>query len=111
MKLQKDKKYSYLLQDIAYLLEDGRKSAIQKVNTILVQTYWKIGQHIVEYEQMGKRKAEYGTVLLKKLSADLKLRFGKGFSRSNLQNMRLLYLNYKKYQTLSGKLNWSKYLS
>ena len=79
------------------------------VNNILVQTYWNIGKRIVDHEQQGDVKAEYGSRLLKELSSDLKSRYGKGFSRSNLQYMRLLYIKFTIYQTLSGKLTWSHY--
>ncbi|NOY57351.1 MAG: DUF1016 domain-containing protein [Calditrichaeota bacterium] len=101
--------YSQLISNIGALLEKGRRAAIQSVNNILVETYWNIGKQIVEYEQKGKEKAEYGSLLLKRLSRDLKAKYGKGFSRSNLQYMRLLYLKYPKCQTLSGKLSWSHY--
>ena len=101
--------YNKLIFEIGDLLEKGRKAAFKSVNTILVETYWHIGKQIVEYEQKGKEKAEYGSSLLKRLSSDLKLKHGKGFSRSNLQYMRLLYLIYPKCQTLSGKLSWSHY--
>ncbi len=101
--------YSHLLNDIGFLLEKGRKAAAQKINTILVETYWQIGYRIVEFEQQGNEKAEYGSVLLKQLSRDLKLRYGKGFSKSNLYLMRLFYLKYEKFQTVSGKLSWSTY--
>ncbi len=105
----KEKFYSKLISDIGDVLEKGRKTAFKSVNSILIETYWNIGKQIVEFEQKGKEKAEYGTLLLKRLSADLNVQFGKGFSRSNLQYMRLLYLKYPKCQTLSGKLSWSHY--
>ena len=105
----KEETYSKLISNISHLLEQGRRAAFKSVNKILIETYWKIGKQIVEYEQKGKEKAEYGSLLLKRLSADLKTQYGKGFSRSNLQYMRLLYLKYPKCQTLSGKLSWSHY--
>jgi predicted nuclease of restriction endonuclease-like (RecB) superfamily len=108
-KLTQNRSYLHLLDDIGLLLEEGRKAAVQKVNTILVETYWQIGYRIVEFEQQGNEKAEYGSVMLKQLSRDLKLRYGKGFSKSNLYLMRLFYLKYEKFQTVSGKLSWSKY--
>ncbi len=101
--------YNHLIANIGDLLALGRQKAFQKVNTVLVETYWNVGRQIVEFEQNGKEKAEYGSELLKKLSKDLTLTFGRGFSRSNLQNMRLLYLRFPKCQTLSGKLSWSHY--
>lgn len=75
----------------------------------MVATYWQIGQQIVEFEQNGADRAEYGTELLKDLSKDLKQQYGKGFSKSNLYMMRLLYNKFPKFQTLSGKLSWSHY--
>lgn len=102
--------YQSLVDNIGTLLEQGRAQAIQKVNTILVDTYWHVGRRIVEYEQAGQIKAEYGKELLLRLSKDLKAHYGKGFSRSNLQYMRLLYTAYPKRQTLSGKLSWSHYV-
>ena len=74
-----------------------------------METYWQIERYIVEFEQEGKERADYGSRLLQKLSRDLKAVYGKGFSRSNLQYMRLFYLTYENCQSLSGKLNWSHY--
>ncbi len=79
--------YDCLLDNIGQILEEGRKRATQSVNRILVQAYWQIGNRIVEYEQRGKGRAEYGKKLLPNLSKDLKLRYGKGFSRSNLRSV------------------------
>lgn len=104
------KKYLGLIYSIGALLEQGRKEAYHAVNQILVKTYWEIGKQIVEYEQEGKEKAEYGSALLNNLSKDLKLRHGKGFSKSNVYLMRLFYLKYPKFQTVSGKLSWSHYV-
>lgn len=101
--------YKQLVQDIGALLADGRKQAFRVVDNILVHTYWNIGRRIVEHEQAGAEKAEYGSRLLVDLARDLKAEYGKGFSRSNLQYMRLLYLKYPICQTLSGKLSWSHY--
>ena len=103
------KGYSSLIIDIGSLLEQGRRQAYQAVNTALVRTYWEIGRRIVEFEQHGKEKAEYGSALLEELSKDLKLRHGKGFSKSNLIYMRLMYLKYPKSETLSHQLSWSHY--
>lgn len=107
--LNPKKGYSSLITDIGSLLEQGRKQAYQSVNSILVRTYWEIGKRIVEFEQHGNEKAEYGSALLENLSKDLKLRYGKGFSKSNLIYMRLFYLKYKKSETLSHQLSWSHY--
>ncbi|MFC3415437.1 DUF1016 N-terminal domain-containing protein [Algoriphagus hitonicola] len=101
--------YQLLKTEISKLLQAGRVQAGRTVNTILVQTYWQIGRHIVEFEQGGEVKSEYGTNLLDRLSKDLSLEFGKGFSRSNLFQIRNLYLNFPKIQTLSGQLSLSHY--
>lgn len=101
--------YKGLINNIGDLLQKGRRKAFKKVNPILVETYWNIGRQIVEFEQNGKEKAEYGSSLLKRLSKDLKKQYGKGFSRRNLLNMRNFYLKYKKWQTVSADLSWSHY--
>ena len=101
--------YQGLLQGIGQLLQTARQQAAQAVNTLLVQTYWHIGQYIVEYEQGGNEKAEYGSGLLDRLSKDLIALHGKGFSRSNVYYMRKLYLTFQNSETLSHKLTWSHY--
>lgn len=102
--------YSGLKSQISELLLLGREKAGRAINTVLVQTYWQIGRHIVEFEQNGKDKAEYGSELLDRLSRDLSMEFGKGFSRSNLFQIRQFYLKFPKIQTLSGQLSWSHYV-
>jgi len=104
------KNYTHLINSIGELLESARRHVARTINTILVKTYWEIGKRIVEYEQKGEKRADYGEGLLKRLSRDLRKRYGKGFSRSNLQYMRLLYIKYPRCQTLSGKLSWSHYV-
>lgn len=102
--------YSELIDTIGSLLQQGRQQAAQSVNTILVQTYWVIGQHIVEFEQKGNEKVEYGSQLFERLSKDLTFEYGKGFSRSNLLYMRKLYLLFPIRETLSHILTWSHYI-
>ncbi|MFA5329370.1 MAG: PDDEXK nuclease domain-containing protein [Prolixibacteraceae bacterium] len=104
-----ENKYQGLIEQIGGLLQSGRQKAIQSVNTILVQTYWQIGRYIVEFEQHGNERAEYGTQLFERLSKDLTTAYGKGFSRSNLLYMRKLYLYFQISETLSHKLTWSHY--
>ncbi len=101
--------YQQLITEIGSLLQNGRQQAAQAVNTILVQTYWHIGQHIVEFEQKGNQRAEYGTQLFERLSKDLTLLYGKGFGRSNLLYMRKLYQCFPISGTLSHLLTWSHY--
>ena len=104
-------KYNQLLYSIGLTIEQARQNAIKVVNTELVKANWEIGRHIVEYEQQGKERAEYGSDLLAKLSKDLRQRFGKGFGRRNILDMRRFYLAYQKWQTVSAKLSWSHYIS
>jgi hypothetical protein len=98
--------YSELLGGVSELLESARRASARAVNAFMTATYWEIGRRIVEFEQGGERRAEYGEALLKRLAQDLSAGLGRGFSRQNLQNMRLLYLSAppeRIRQTLSGK--------
>jgi predicted nuclease of restriction endonuclease-like (RecB) superfamily len=104
-----DFNYQVLLDSISILLEEGRNQVSHSVNTILLHTYWQVGQYIVEYEQRGNQKAEYGSFLFDHLSRDLTSRCGKGFSRSNLLYMRKLYLEFPIRETVSHVLSWSHY--
>lgn len=108
MKPRKNK-YSKLLDNIGSTLQKARENSFKAINTELVKANWEIGRHIVEFEQHGKEKAEYGSSLLTSLANDLKTRFGKGFSKSNIYLCRQFYIKYQKFQTMSGKLSWSHY--
>ncbi|HRH49565.1 MAG TPA: PDDEXK nuclease domain-containing protein [Panacibacter sp.] len=110
MKVSKPK-YEKLLSDIGLTIEIARQNAIRAINTELVKANWEIGRHIVEYEQHGQERAEYGSALLTKLSKDLRQRYGKGFGRRNILDMRRFYLAYQKWQTVSAKLSWSHYIA
>ena len=103
-----------LANKIEILIQEARQHIVSSVNTAMVYTYYEIGRYIVEDEQNGQNRAEYGKSVLKKLSAYLTPKFGKGFSVDNLQNMRNFYLCYSKYETLSRNsvftLSWSHYL-
>jgi predicted nuclease of restriction endonuclease-like (RecB) superfamily len=99
--------YDELLQQIGTTLETGRSQAVQAVYAANLETYWRIGHHIVEFEQGGQAKAEYGTGLINRLAKDLTLLHGKGFSRSSVFNMRQFYLLYQKVQSLTGLLSWT----
>ncbi|HMD87012.1 MAG TPA: PDDEXK nuclease domain-containing protein [Terriglobia bacterium] len=97
------KSYDGLLEGVVHLLEEARRSAARSVNAIVTAIYWEIGHRIVEHEQQGKRRADYGEALLGRLAADLTGRFGRGFSERNLGKMRLFYLSWKIPPTLSAK--------
>ena len=102
--------YDRLLVSVGKTLEQGRQQAVYAVNSAMVRTYWEIGRQIVEYEQHGNEKAEYGSGLLNQLSKDLTIRYGSGFSLSNINKMRKMYLTYPILQTVSAKLTWSHYI-
>lgn len=101
--------YGQLVSDIGTLLSDARKQLAVAVNNVLVETYWHIGKHIVEYEQNGNERAEYGSGLLNRLSHDLTERYGRGFSKSNILYMRKFYMVFPKSETVSHLLSWSHY--
>ena len=103
----KETKYLNLLDNIGHTIAAARQTAFKAVNSELVKANWEIGKYIVEFEQHGKHRAVYGNNLLTKLSKDLKLRFGSGFGRRNILDMRRFYLAYPKWQTVSAKLSWS----
>ncbi|HLC88977.1 MAG TPA: DUF1016 N-terminal domain-containing protein [Candidatus Nanoarchaeia archaeon] len=108
--LIKKKAYEQLIADIGVLLEEARKKVYAHINQDLVKTYWELGRRIVEYEQKGEERAEYGSELLERISQDLRQRYGKGFGRRNVLDMRRFYLTYKKWQTVSAELSWSHYI-
>lgn len=101
--------YESLVESIGTLLDSARAQIATSVNTVLVQTYWNIGKYIVEFEQGGALRAEYGSNLLNRLSSDLTHRYGKGFSRSNILYMRKFYICFPKSETVSHVLSWSHY--
>jgi predicted nuclease of restriction endonuclease-like (RecB) superfamily len=97
-----DPGYGILVDGISDLLADARRSTARAVNGILTATYWEVGRRVVEFEQRGKARAEYGERLLKQLAHDLTARCGRGFSKSNLFLMRGFYLGWQIFQTPSG---------
>ena len=101
-----------IYQEIKELLYGAKNRVYQTINTTMTQTYFQIGKRIVEEEQGGETRAEYGSALLKNLSSELIKEFGKGYSEQNLKNMRQFYLIYQKRQTVSSefKLSWSHYI-
>lgn len=110
--VEKDNKNSYteiVVSEIKELLNQSRKNVAKQVNYEILATYWKIGEVIVKYEQNEQIRAAYGEKTLIQLSKRLTKELGRGFSRSNLQNMRLFYMQYPICQTVSGKLSWSHY--
>ena len=100
------------ISEIKKILKDARQKAYTAVNSAMVEAYWEIGRRIVEEEQRGKERAEYGKEIIKNLSKELTEEFGKGFSRRTLWEMRKLYVyfsDYEKVRTLFAQLTWSHF--
>ncbi len=88
---------------IVELLESARRAAARSVNVVMTATYWEIGRRIVEFEQGGRGRAKYGEALIERLAVDLTHRFGRGFSRRNIEQMRQFYLGWPIAQTVSAQ--------
>ena len=100
------------INEIKKILKNARQKAYTAVNSAMVEAYWEIGRRIVEEEQNGKERAEYGKEIVKNLSKELTEEFGKGFSRRTLWEMRKLYVyfsDYEKVRTLFAQLTWSHF--
>jgi hypothetical protein len=115
------KGYDAVLADVVALIDAGRRAVVRSSNAIMTMTYWAVGQRIVEEEQQGEARADYGEVLVSRLAVDLTARFGRGFGQRNVFNMRAFYLSHRdtilqtasaksrsgpvrqKFQTLSGE--------
>jgi hypothetical protein len=107
--------YDNLLDRIANILVEARTNVLREINKAQVLAYCEIGREVIEFEQKGRVRAEYGEELIQKLSKDMTKKFGRGFSEMNLRNMRRFYLKFpiqiqqtlsvksQKSQTLSGK--------
>lgn len=106
-----DAGYDVILNDISAVIDAARKSAARSVNSIMTAAYWLIGRRIVEYEQKGEKRAEYGEEVIEKLSADLSRRFGRGFSVRNVWQMRSFHLGWQIPQTASAEYSLAKVAS
>jgi hypothetical protein len=98
--------YNRILADVSALLEEARHSSARAINSIMTATYWAIGRRIVEKEQGGEARAEYGKELIAGLSRDLTARFGRGFGAVNLSQMKRFYMLWPQdriFQTMSEK--------
>lgn len=109
MKIDIQKGTEQLYANIKTILSTARQRAYTAVNFAMVESYWLIGQSIVEYEQHGEHRAEYGKNVLKELAERLSLEFGKGFDERELRKMRQFYLLFQKRDTLRPELTWSHY--
>ena len=94
--------------EIKKILTDARNKVYQTANFAMVEAYWQIGKSIIEVKK-GEERAEYGSGLLKELSKQMTQDFGKGFTVSNLKNMRQFYLNFPNSYALRSELSWTHY--
>ena len=100
---------STLYDTINQIIEEARAAVYRTANITMVRAYWHIGRVIVEDEQKGKERAEYGKQVLKQLSQKLTKKHGRGFDESNLRHMRNFYLVYPKCDALRPELSWTHY--
>ena len=87
-------RYDLFVREIERLLTKARRQTVRSINAVLTATYWEIGRRIVEFEQGGGKRADYGEAILHRLSEDLTRRIGRGFSLDNLELMRRFYLSW-----------------
>jgi hypothetical protein len=99
--------YDKLVSQISKTYIEGYRKTVMAVSRQVTETYWEVGKQIVEFEQNGNQRAEYGSSLMERLSKDLSLLHGKGFSLSNIKRMRQLYLTYPNGAELPHHLSWS----
>jgi len=104
-----DTSSSNFYNNIKQILQTARNNAYKQVNFIMVESYWHVGQKIVEEEQNGEDRAKYGSFLIKELSIQLTSEFGKGFTLTNLKMMRQFYNSFSNSHTLCDQLSWSHY--
>lgn len=97
------------IDDIRTLINEARKQVVHTVNTVMVATYWEIGRRIVEEEQNGNDRAEYGKYLIKNLAEALTVDFGKGFGETNLKYFRQFYLTFPIRHAVRDELSWTHY--
>jgi len=95
--------YGALVSGISGLLEHARHSAARAVNGILTATYWEVGRRVIEFEQAGQARADYGERLIERLARDLTAKHGRGFSERNVWNMKAFYLGWEILQTVSAE--------
>lgn len=104
-----DVRLDALYRRVQEILVEARARAWQAVNSAMVEAYWEVGRSIVEEEQSGKDRAEYGKQVIKGLAAHLQAEFGKGYDRSNLFHMRAFFIAYPKVDALRRQLSWTHY--
>ena len=98
-----------LYQAVRRVIQDAHRAVSRCANSAMVETYWRVGYLIVEDEQQGRRKAEYGRAVLRELAARLTVEYGSGYDASNLRNMRTFYLAFPSRDALRHELSWTHY--
>lgn len=101
--------FDSLLGELRTLIVQARQQALRAVDLVQVRTCWEVGRHIVEFEQGGRTRAEYGAGLLAQVATRLTAEFGSGFDQRNLRNMRAFYQAFPNWNALRPKLNWTHY--
>jgi hypothetical protein len=99
---------NHLYHHIAQILHAARRQAVQAVNVEMVQAYWDVGRVIVEEEQMGLHRAEYGTSMISYLAKKLREEFGQGYNETNLKHFRQFYLIFQNRHALRDELSWAE---
>jgi predicted nuclease of restriction endonuclease-like (RecB) superfamily len=98
-----------LLGQLRTLIQQSRQQALRAVDAVQVRTCWEVGRHIVEFEQGGSGRAQYGANLIMRLAERLSIEFGKGFDERNLRNMRLFYQVFPIWNAVRSELSWTHY--
>ena len=96
-------RYRSVFGDVSRIIDAARGSAARSVNAVMTAAYWMIGRHVVEFEQEGKKRADYGEEIVERLAADLSTRYGRGFSLRNVWQMKAFYLAWPILQTPSAE--------
>lgn len=103
------RRFDGLLNDLRGLIADSRRQVLRAVDAVQVRTCWAVGRHIVEFEQGGAARADYGARLLPQLAGRLTAEFGRGFDASNLHKMKQFYLTFPILDALRPELSWTHY--
>jgi hypothetical protein len=98
-----------LYERVREILNEAKRNVARSVNTEMVRAYWLIGKTIIEHEQSGRERADYGKQLIELLSQRLKAEMLRGFDRSNLWHMRNFYLKFPNLHALRAELSWTHY--
>lgn len=98
-----------LYSTVSKIIEEARNTIYRTANFTMVQAYWEIGKAIVEEEQNGNEKADYGKEIIKQLSKKLTQKHGKGFNKTNLWYMRQFYALFQNFHAVRGELSWTHY--